>query len=146
MRPAEAETERRRQAVRRWFWTAWAVGLTAALVTTPMPGLAPPNTDVGFGTLVTFDKLVHVVAWGSVSLAGLAAARSNRQAVTVVVVSLFLAVALEVVQIYVPDRWPSAADALANLTGVSLAALLRWRVGGRLGPRLAALVGWTGRS
>lgn len=141
MRSRDAESERRRHAVRRWFWCAWAVGLGAALVSTPMPGLAPPNSDVGFGTVVTLDKLVHVLAWGSVTLAGLAAARSNRQAVAVVVVGLALGAVLEVVQIYVPGRWPSVADALANLTGVSLAALLRWRVGGRLGPRLAGFFG-----
>ncbi len=91
-----------------------AVGLTLYATLTPMRG-----HSVGFPGL---DKIVHASLFALNALCGVMSF-SRRGRVPVLIGLVALGTVTEVMQAYVPTRFPSLADAIANWVGIVLGAL-----------------------
>ncbi|MGE4617709.1 MAG: VanZ family protein [Gammaproteobacteria bacterium] len=113
-----------RRAYRVLAWSGTAAVLVASLVPPPVPAAEAP-----FG----FDKLVHAASYGVLMFCfGRAYARPS----WLLVASLLTCygVLIEVLQQLSPERCASAADAVANLIGISIMLGMLYR-GERESPR-----------
>jgi VanZ family protein len=100
-----------------------------------LPQTAPPGTDIGFD--ISLDKLLHLAIF-----AGLAALPTlfARRKLPYLMAVLIMAGGFEALQLFIPGRWGSLGDVLANLIGLTVGAALgffsrsRWH-GDRAAPR-----------
>ncbi len=119
---------------KRWL-PLWILVVVLVVPGHLLPQTAPPVTGIGFG--IGLDKLIHLATF-----AGLATLPSlyARSVLPYLVAVLIMTGGFEVLQHFVPGRWGSVGDALANLAGFGLGAGLgffsrsRWR-GDRAAPR-----------
>jgi VanZ family protein len=111
-------------------WLVFAVALTAQLVALYAP--RAPSTGSGFG----LDKVVHCLLFAAVVWTG---RRAGLPAVWVVVLCAIHAPVSELIQAHLlPHRDGTVGDALADLCGVALGALLPVHRSGRPAGRMDA--------
>lgn len=113
---------------RRLFALAYLLGLIAVSVLSLSPQAQVPGPE---GT----DKLAHLAAYGLVAAAAGFGFTQRRDRFYAGAFALALGIALEIAQGHVPNRQPSAADALANAAGVVAGLMLAALV-----QRLATLI------
>jgi VanZ family protein len=94
----------------------FAAGMVAVVVLSLLPGKDMPSVGVS-------DKIEHVVAYALLGLAGGLAFPTRRAMLLLLVLLPILGIALEVAQLFVPERSAEVADALAGWIGTSLTLL-----------------------
>lgn len=99
------------RALHRLSAVAYLIGLVAVSVLSLMPQAQMPGPE---GT----DKLAHLAAYGLIAAAAGFGFTERRDRLYAGAFALALGIALEIAQGYVPNRQPSAADALVNVAGV----------------------------
>ena len=94
----------------------FAVGIVAILILSLLPKSDMPSVGVS-------DKIEHVVAYALLGLAGGLGFPTQRAAIVLLVLLPLLGVALEIVQLKVPERSADVVDALADWIEAALALL-----------------------
>ena len=94
----------------------FAAGMVAVVVLSLLPGKDMPSVGVS-------DKIEHVVAYALLGLAGGLAFPTRRATMLLLVLLPILGIALEVAQLFVPERSSEVADAVADWIGASLTLL-----------------------
>ena len=86
--------------------------------------LAPGDTiDTGLS-----DKLGHLVAYAALAACSTQAFEHGRTKLTSYAGLIVLGSVLEGLQAYVPGRYPSVADGIANAAGIMVGVFLSWMV------------------
>jgi VanZ family protein len=104
------------------FMAIWVAGLLALAPLSLLPGTAPP---VGVWDIdLSFDKILHVIAYGGAAGIPMLALASVRWRAAGVSIALLASLAYEIGQSFVPGRSFGYDDLLANLGGVALGVML----------------------
>jgi VanZ family protein len=94
----------------------FAAGVVAVVTLSLLPGKDMPSLGVS-------DKFEHVVAYALLGLFGGLAFQTRRATILMLVSLPILGIALELAQLFVPERSSEVADALADWIGASLTLL-----------------------
>lgn len=84
-----------------------------------------PGDPIGSGLS---DKLEHLLAYAALAACSTQAFEQGRTKLTSYVGLIALGCVLEGLQAYIPGRYPSVADGIANAAGIMVGALLSWMV------------------
>ncbi|MFW5791565.1 MAG: VanZ family protein [Desulfohalobiaceae bacterium] len=96
------------------FLTLWLVSIGAVVWGSLQPGVELP------GQLWNADKVYHLFAYAWLALLPFAVFRVRRAALGAALAMLALGLALELLQSFIPGRYASGNDMLANALGVGL--------------------------
>ena len=99
--------------LRKLSWMVFFVGLVAAIALSVIPQDAKPDTGMS-------GKLNHLAAYAALALAGGFACRRRRSLFLMAAGLLLLGAGLELIQSYLPSRFASDYDMLANVVGIAL--------------------------
>jgi len=130
MREHPATSERLR-LFRRWLsplldsriaWPLCGLGVLVLIYGSLAPALAPPSA-------FQLDKLIHLVVYGGLATVGCLPCDRVTRGLPVAIMLIVLGGGIEIAQSFVPGRFPSVGDFIANtigvLLGISLSRLLR---------------------
>lgn len=111
---------------RLWFHrqkglkSVWVLGVAVLLLISLLPkevlDLEQPFSD----------KVLHFLAYLAVTLPGALAASSPKRMALVGLGMVMLGALIEVLQGYIPGRYPELLDGLANLAGVLTGGVIAW--------------------
>ncbi len=82
-----------------------------------------PGDPLGSGQS---DKLGHLLAYAALAACGSQAFAHSRTRLTAYLGLLMLGCVLEGLQTYIPGRYPSIADGIADAVGIMVGVLLSW--------------------
>ncbi len=95
---------------------AFFIGLVAVVALSVIPQEAIPDTALS-------DKLGHIAAYAALALVGGFAYRRRWPFFTMAAGLLLLGAGLELVQAFLPSRFASGYDVLANVVGIALGSI-----------------------
>jgi VanZ family protein len=104
----------------RIAWPLCAIAVIVLVYGSLEPALAPPGA-------FQLDKLVHLVAYGGLATLGCLPCERARHGLPIIIGLIALGGLIEIAQLFVPGRFGSFGDFIANGCGVLLGvALSRW--------------------
>jgi VanZ family protein len=102
---------------RRIAWPLCGVAVIVLIYGSLAPALAPPGA-------FQLDKLIHLVAYGGLAAVACLPCDRAKLGLTIAVMLIALGGMIEVAQSFVPGRFPSMGDFVANMIGVMLGVAL----------------------